>query len=91
MANPAWVKGVSGNPGGRTRGDVVITEVCRGHTKEAIDVLLECMRQKKNLKIRAFAATYLLDRGYGKIPIAELEQSRLDNPPIVIQIESEKS
>jgi len=62
-------KGQSGNPGGRPKIVGEIQELARQHSPEAIDTLLEIMRNKKApAAARALASNSILDRGYGKPP-----------------------
>jgi hypothetical protein len=62
---PYWVKGQSGNPKGRPKAPEDIAALCRVHTVECINVLVETMRLKSH-KDRIQAAQTLLDRGWGK-------------------------
>ena len=62
-------KGQSGNPGGRPKIVGEVQELARQHSPEAIDTLLEIMRNKKApAAARALASNSILDRGYGKPP-----------------------
>ena len=62
-------KGISGNPGGRPRIVGEVQELARQHTPEAIETLVEIMRNKKAAPAaRALASNSILDRGYGKPP-----------------------
>jgi len=65
--NPRWVKGVSGNPGGRPKKVKEVAEYAKKYTIEAIDVLVKIMRDDsapETARIRA--AEVILDRGLGK-------------------------
>lgn len=63
-------KGQSGNPGGRPKG-TALREICQARTEEAINTLLEIMRNRKAPAVaRARAAEAILDRGWGKPPQA---------------------
>ena len=71
-----FVKGQSGNPGGR-KGTVVngvcITDLAKSHCPEAIETLVEIMRDKGAPQTaRKAAADSLLDRGIGK-PLQKAE------------------
>ena len=65
-ANGQFPKGKSGNPGGRPRDEQKVGELARSYTREAIDTLVDIMRNSKDERVRGTAATALLDRGWGK-------------------------
>lgn len=78
----AFVKGQSGNPGGRPKDAAQIADLARKHSREAIKKLVEWM-QSDNPKASVSACCALLDRGYGKPPQSmnlsgALEISRLN-------------
>lgn len=59
--------GQSGNPGGRPKVVGEIQKLAREHTTEAIETLLNVMRNgKAPPAARALAANSILDRGYGR-------------------------
>jgi hypothetical protein len=64
-------KGLSGNPGGRPKGDGEIRELARQHTGAALATLVEVCQNGENESARVAAANALLDRGWGKpaVPI----------------------
>lgn len=65
--NPAWVKGVAQNPAGRPKGSYeVLRDSARAFTAEALQTLVDAMRQTKSGKLRVLAADKILDRGWGK-------------------------
>mgnify|MGYP006955652700 CR=1 FL=1 len=70
-----FVKGVSGNPGGRPKKCDDVVELARSYTVEAIERLAFWMRGK-NPKASVAASLALLDRGYGKAvqPIVNYEK-----------------
>ena len=64
-------KGQSGNPGGRavtrTKDGRTLSELAREHTEEAVETLLEVMRDKDApAAARNGAASHILDRGWGR-------------------------
>ena len=65
-ANGQFPKGKSGNPGGRPRDEQKVAELARSYSVEAIDTLVDIMRNGKDERVRGTAATALLDRGWGK-------------------------
>lgn len=73
--------GVSGNPSGR-KPDKEIKELARAEGPTAIKTLATLMRSTKQPgKVRVAAAVALLDRGWGKPPIA-ITGGDADSPPI---------
>lgn len=75
--NPAWLPGVSGNPGGRPKG---LAELVKAETRdgaELIEFYLRVFRGKRQpLRYRFEAAAWLADRGFGKA----LQQMELTGP-----------
>ena len=65
-ANGQFSKGQSGNPGGRPRDEQKVAELARSYTREAIDTLVDIMRNGKDERVRGTGAMALLDRGWGK-------------------------
>lgn len=62
-----FVKGKSGNPGGRPKSDVgaPLKELARSHTAAALDTIVRALKAKGE-RTRVAAAEILLDRGWGK-------------------------
>jgi len=68
----AWKPGQSGNPGGRRDPRrISLTEMCRAHTKDAVEALVASLTDPK---VRVPAACALLDRGWGR-PKQHIEAS----------------
>ena len=61
-----FLKGHSGNAGGRPRDEHKVSELARSYTTEAIDTLVDLMRYGKDDRVRGTAAQALLERGWGK-------------------------
>lgn len=88
-----FVKGQSGNPGGKCKTtikveidgevrDATLAELARPHTFAALQTLVDITQDERAPKpARVSAATALLDRGWGK-PRQELELSGPDGGPI---------
>ena len=75
-----FAPGQSGNPGGRPKDEHRVAELARSYTAEAIDTLVELMRNGKDERVRGTAAQALLDRGWGKakVEVVTGEGSYLD-------------
>ena len=75
-----FAPGHSGNPGGRPKDEHRVAELARSYTVEAIETLVELMRDGKDERIRGTAAQALLDRGWGKakVEVVTSEGSYLD-------------
>ena len=73
-----FVPGQSGNPGGRPKDKHRVAELARSYTLEAIDTLVELMREGKDERVRGTAAQALLDRGWGKAKVAVVTEGKQD-------------
>lgn len=65
----AFLKGQSGNPGGRpkrTAEEVDLIAACKDKTQDALDVLLSIMSEGENERNRITAALAIIERGHGK-------------------------
>ena len=65
-ANGQFPKGQSGNPGGRPRDEQKVAELARSYTREAIDTLVDIMRNSKDERVRGTAATAPMEKGKDK-------------------------
>lgn len=62
-----WKPGESGNPGGRPKQVVTLTELARTHTKAAVETLVAIMQDPNEAGAsRVTAANSILDRAWGK-------------------------
>ncbi len=64
--NPNWVKGISANPGGRSKKLAEVKELAQAHTADAIKALAAICKSGISESARVAAAVALLDRGHGK-------------------------
>ena len=70
-----FIKGYSGNPGGRPKDEYNVIELARSYTTEALETLVELMRDGKDERVRGTAAQVLLDRGWGKPKVEVLTEN----------------
>ena len=77
-----FVKGQSGNPGGRPKGVAEVQDLARQHAPEAIERLVEIMRGD-NVRAAATAASLILDRGFGK-PVQPVDGNGEGGPLTVV-------
>ena len=61
-----FAPGRSGNPGDRPKDEYRVPELARSYTVEAIDTLVELMRDGKDERARGTAAQALLDRSWAR-------------------------
>ena len=82
-----FVKGKSGNPGGRSKADHRVIDLAQVHTEDAIKTLVEIATTKKyGASARVAAAIALLDRGWGR-PRQALELSAEDGKDLCLSVE----
>ena len=63
--NGQFQPGYSGNPGGRPKDEYKVAELARSYTVEAVETLVDLMRQSRDDRVRGTASQVLLDRGWG--------------------------
>ena len=71
-----FAPGQSGNPGGRPKDEYRVAELARSYTLEAIDTLVELMRNASDDRVRGTAAQALLDRGWGRARQEVIQETR---------------
>ena len=69
-----FVKGYSSNAGGRPKDEHNIAALACSYSTEAIDTLVDLMRNARDDRVRGTAAQALLDRGFGK-PKVEIQNT----------------
>ena len=72
-----FMKGHSGNAGGRPKDEHNIAALARSYSTEAIETLVELMCDARDDRVRGTAAQALLDRGFGK-PKVEIQNTNAD-------------
>ena len=78
-----FVKGFSGN----AKDEHNIIALARSYSTEAIETLVELMRNAKDDRVRGAAAQALLDRGFGK-PKVEIQNTNADFRDALEQVQS---
>ena len=78
------------NAGGRPKDEHRVAEIARSHTAEAIDTLVELMRNGKDDCVRGTAAQALLDRGWGKAKVEGVTNEEPDSYLTALQAVSER-
>lgn len=73
-----FISGHSGNAGGRPKDEHRVAELARSYTTEAIDTLVELMRNGRDERVRGTAAQALLDRGWGKTKVEVVTEGKQD-------------
>ena len=77
--NGQFKQGFSGNPGGRPKDEHKVAELARSYTVEAVETLVDLMRNGKDERVKVTAAQALLDRGWGKPRVEVVTNEQPDN------------
>lgn len=64
---------------------MMVRELARVHTAEAIDTLVKVLRAKSIPQARVAAARELLDRGHGKAPQVATDLSQISDAELVAE------
>ncbi len=78
-----FLRGVSGNPGGRLKEAAHVRDLARERTEEAVQTLTTVMRSGKTEQARVRAAEALLDRAWGW-PTQEVEHAATEPMRIIV-------
>ena len=85
-----FLKGYSGNAGGRPKDEHNIAALARSYSTEAIETLIDLMRNARDDRVRGTAAQALLDRGFGKSKV-EIQNTNADFRDALEQVQSRLS
>lgn len=90
-----FLPGISGNPGGRPAGLSALIRDATDEGSELVDFMVGLFRGEhgEDLRMRADAATWLADRGYGKpthVPSVDDDCQRCTAHDAVMAIDSEE-
>jgi hypothetical protein len=77
MANPGWVKGQSGNPGGRRKADYKMRDLALAKCPWALERLKKLASQNVDLRAAVAACMGILAYGVGK-PVQSVDISAKD-------------
>ena len=86
-----FVKGKSGNPGGRkkaTQQDIDLAKACREKSPAALAVIEKLMNSSAADMVRLRAAIAIIERGYGTVqvlPNGGTEEPPPDSVPVKVQ------
>jgi hypothetical protein len=83
----AFVKGISGNPGGRPKIPTPVLDLCRAYiTESGCRQLIEIAKAKSTpTKLRIIVIRELWDRGFGKAPLVMAGAGGLGPSELVIR------
>ena len=82
-----FLRGYSGNAGGRPKDEHNIAALARSYSTEAIETLVDLIRNARDDRVRGTAAQALLGRGFGK-PKVEIQNTNADFRDALEQVQS---
>ena len=85
-----FVRGCSGNAGGRPKDEHNIAALARSYSTEAIKTLVDLIRNARDDRVRGTAAQALLDSGFGK-PKVEIQNTNADFRDALEQVQGRLS
>ena len=85
-----FLKGHSGNAGGRPKDEHNIAALAQSYSTEAIETLVELRRSARDDRVRCSAAQALPDGGFGK-PKVEIQNTNADFRDALEQVQSRLS
>jgi hypothetical protein len=85
-----FLKGYSGNAGGRPKDELNIAALARSYSTEAIKTLVDLIRNARDDRVRGTAAQALLDSGFGK-PKVEIQNTNADFRDALEQVQGRLS
>ena len=89
-SNGQFISGYSGNPSGRPKDEHQVAELARSYSVEAIETLVDLMRNAKEDRVRGTAAQALLDRGWGKPKVEVATSEKPEGYLAALQAVSER-
>lgn len=80
-----FAKGVSGNPGGKPKKNIEVTELAKQECTSAFLRIVELGKCKKDLKVSLQANQYIVDRACGK-PMQAVNLGGADGGPLKVVV-----
>lgn len=80
-----FIKGQSGNPGGRPKDDNELKRLCKEATKESYGRISDIAQHSEDDGVRLKANTWILEYGWGKAK-EQVELTGEDGGPAILQV-----